>query len=328
MNDRRKLIVALGAGALTAPFGSFAQPQGKVWRIGVLGAGSPAGWAPMVEALRAGLRELGYIEGSNINIDYRWADGQYDRLPELVADLIRLKVDVIVTHATAGIGAAKRATTTMPIIMASIGDPVASGLLTNLSRPGGNITGLSVIAPELASKRLELIRELLPRATLVGELVDPANTYWQRVRQDYEQAFRSLRMQPLFVEVANPGEIEKAIAQIASRRADALIVRGDPTFTSNREQIARLAVQHALPTIAEDRTSAEAGILMSYGPDNAAAGRIVAGYIDRILRGAKPGDLPIAQPTKFEFVINLKTAKALGMTIPQPLLLRADQVIS
>jgi len=157
VNNRRQLIVALGAGALTAPFGAFAQ-QGKVWRIGVLGAGSPSGWAPMVEALRAGLRELGYIEGSNINIDYRWADGQYDRLPELVADLIRLKVDVIVTHATAGIGAAKRATTTMPIIMASIGDPVASGLLTNLSRPGGNITGLSFFTSEIGSKRLELMK--------------------------------------------------------------------------------------------------------------------------------------------------------------------------
>jgi putative ABC transport system substrate-binding protein len=196
-----------------------------------------------------------------------------------------------------------------------------------LSHPGGNITGLSLIAPELAAKRLELIRELLPKATLIGELVDPANTYWQRVRPDYEQAFRAMRMQPLFVEVANPGDIEKAIAQIAGRRADALVVRGDPMFSSSREQISRLAMQYALPTIAEERRIAEAGMLMSYGPNVPATDRIIASYIDRILRGAKPGDLPIAQPTKFEFVINMKTAKALGLTIPQSLMLRADEVI-
>ena len=177
----------------------------------------------------------------------------------------------------------KNATTTIPIVATS-GDPLRLGLVSNLSHPGGNITGVSLIVPELAAKRLELIRELLPKATLVGELLDPANTYWQRVRADYEQAFRTLRMQPLFVEVANPGEIERAIMQIASRRADALVVRGDPMLTSNREQIGRLAVQHALRTIAEDRPFAEAGILMSYGPDNAALGRIVASYIDRIPR--------------------------------------------
>ena len=195
-----------------------------------------------------------------------------------------------------------------------------------MSHPGGNITGLSLIAPELAAKRLELIRELLPEATLIGELVDPANTYWQRVRPDYEQAFRAMRMQPLFVEVANPGEIEKAIAQIAGRRADALIVRGDPMFASNREQIGRLAVQYALPTMAEERPITEAGMLMSYGPNIPATDRILARYVDRILRGAKPGDLPIEQPTQFELVVNLKTAKALGITIPQSLRLRAEEI--
>ncbi len=237
-----------------------------------------------------------------------------------------MKVDVIVSFGAVATVALRDATTTIPIV-ATTGDPVRLGLVSNLSHPGGNITGLSLIAPELAAKRLELIRELLPKATLIGELVDPANTYWQRVRPDYEQAFRAMRMQPLFVEVANPGDIAKAMAQIAARRADALIVRGDPMFYANREQIGRLAVEHSLPTVAEDRRYAEAGTLMSYGPNIPATDRILASYIDRILRGAKPGDLAISQPTKFEFVINMKTAKALGLTIPKLLLLRADGLI-
>ena len=322
--DRRTFIAIAAVAFAATPRAATAQQAGSIRRIGVLTAGAIPKTTP---AFIEGLREKGWVEGQNLVIERRGADGNAERVPGLAAELVQMNLDVIVSFGAVAAVAIKNATTTIPIVTQS-GDPVRLGLVSNLSRPGGNITGLSVIAPELASKRLELIRELLPRATLIGELVDPANTYWQRVRQDYEQAFRTLRMQPLFVEVANPGEIEKAMAQIAARRADALVFRGDPMFTSNRERIARLAVQHALPTIAEDRTSAEAGILMSYGPDNAAAGRIVAGYIDRILRGAKPGDLPIAQPTKFEFVINLKTAKALGMTIPQPLLLRADQVIS
>ena len=236
-----------------------------------------------------------------------------------------MKLDVILSFgAVAGV-ALKNATTTIPIV-ATTGDPVRLGLVSNLSHPGGNITGLSLIAPELAAKRLELIRELLPEATLIGELVDPANTYWQRVRPDYEQAFRAMRMQPLFVEVANPGEIEKAIVQIAGRRADALVIRGDPMIYSNREQIGRLAKQYSLPTMAEDRRNAEAGMLMSYGPNIPATERILARYVDRILRGAKPGDLPIEQPTQFELVVNLKTAKALGITIPQSLRLRAEEI--
>jgi putative tryptophan/tyrosine transport system substrate-binding protein len=237
-----------------------------------------------------------------------------------------LNLDVIMTFgAVAGV-AMKNATTTIPIVATS-GDPVRLGLVSNLSHPEGNITGVSLIAPELAAKRLELIREFFPKATLIGELVDPANAYWQRVRPDYEHAFHTMRMLPLFVEVADPGEIEKAIAQIAGRRADALVVRGDPMFTSNREQIGRLALQYALPTMAEEQRAVEAGMLMSYGPNQPAVDRIIASYIDRILRGAKPGDLPIAQPTKFEFAINGKTAKALGLTIPQSLLLRGAEVI-
>ena len=323
--DRRTFIGALAAGTFaTAPRSTSAQPAGSARRIGILTAGVVSRAIP--PTLFDELRETGWVEGQNLVIERRGGDGHAERVPALAAELVQMKLDVIVSFgAVAGV-AIRNATTTIPIV-ATTGDPVRLGLVSNLSHPGGNITGLSLIAPELAAKRLEVIREFLPKATLIGELVDPANTYWQRVRPDYEQAFRAMRMKPLFVEVANPSEIEKAIAQIAGRRADALIVRGDPMFASNREQIGRLAVQYALPTMAEDRPITEAGMLMSYGPNVPAAARIIASYIDRILRGAKPGDLPIAQPTKFEFVINLKTAKALGLTIPQSLLLRADEVI-
>jgi putative ABC transport system substrate-binding protein len=323
--DRRTFIGALAAGTFASlPRAARAQQAGSARRIGILTAGVVSRTTPA--AFLDELRERGWVEGQNLVIERRGGDGHSERVPVLAAELVQMKLDVIVSFgAVAGV-AIRNATTTIPIV-ATTGDPVRLGLVSNLSHPGGNITGLSLIAPELAAKRLELIREFLPKATLIGELVDPANTYWQRVRPDYEQAFRAMRMRPLFVEVVNPGEIEKAIAQIASRGADALVVRGDPMFTSNREQIGRLAVQYTLPTMAEERPIAEAGMLMSYGPNVPAAGRIIASYIDRILRGAKPGDLPIAQPTKFEFVINLKTAKALGMIVPQSLLLRAEEVI-
>jgi putative ABC transport system substrate-binding protein len=323
--DRRAFIGALTAGAFaTASRAATAQQAGGVRHVGILTAGVLP--RPVPPALVDELRERGWVEGQNLVFDRRGGDGHSERVPALAAELVQMKVDVIVSGGAVAAVALRNATTTIPIV-AVTGDPVRLGLVSNLSHPGGNITGLSNIAPELAAKRLELIRELLPKATLIGELVDPANTYWQRVRPDYEQAFRALRMQPLFVEVANPGDIEKAIAQIAGRRADALVIRGDPMFNSNREQIGRLAVQYSLPTIAEERPIAEAGVLMSYGPNVPATERIIASYIDRILRGAKPGDLAIAQPTKFDFVINMKTAKALGLTIPQLLLLRADELI-
>ena len=301
-----------------------AQQPGSLRRIGLLTAGVVSGTVPI--AFFDELRERGWVEGQNLVIERRGGDGDSKRVPALAAELVQLKVDVIATFgAVAGV-AMKNATTIIPIVATS-GDPVRLGLVSSMSHPGGNITGLSLIAPELAAKRLELIRELFPKATRIGELVDPANTYWQRVRPDYEHAFRALRMQPIFVEVANSGEIEKAIAQIASQRADALVVRGDPMFGSDREQIGRLALQYALPTIAEERQYAAAGMLTSYGPNVPDAARIIARYVDRILRGAKPGDLAIAQPTKFEFVINLKTARALGVTIPQSLMLRVDEVL-
>ena len=322
--ERRTFIGALAAGTVASVAGVIKAQQANVRRVGLLTAGTlpktiPAAW-------RDELRDRGWVEGQNLVTERRSADGHSDRVPALAAELVQMNLDVIVSFgAVAGV-AIKNATTTIPIV-ATTGDPVRLGLVSNLSHPGGNITGVSSIAPELAAKRLELIREFLPKATLVGELVDPANTYWQRVRLDYEQAFRTQRMSPLFVEVADPGEIEKAIAQIAGQRADALVVRADPIFTSNREQIGRLAVQYALPTMAEDQRFVEAGMLMSYGPNQSAVERIIVSYIDRILRGAKAGDLPIAQPTKFDFAINGRTAKALGLTIPQSLLLRGAEVI-
>jgi putative ABC transport system substrate-binding protein len=276
--------------------------------------------------LRDELRERGWVEGQNLVFERRSGEGNSNRVPLLAVELAQMNPDVIATFGSVAAEAMKKATKTIPII-ATTGDPVRLGLVSNLSHPEGNVTGLSTIAPELAAKRLELIHEFLPKATLVGELVDPANTYWRLVRTDYEQAFRTMRLDPLFVELADSGEIAQAIAKIGGRRADALIVRGDPMFFSNRELIGRLALEHALPTIAEDRRFVEAGMLMSYGPSQAAMDRILASYIDRILRGAKVGDLPVWQPTNFEFAINGKTAKALGLTIPQSLLLRGAEVI-
>jgi len=315
---------ALAAGAFASVRGVAKAQHTAARRIGILTAGVVPRTPPA--AFRDELRERGWVEGQNLVIERRGGDGHSDRVPALAAELVQMNLDVIVSFgAVAGV-AIKNATKTIPIV-ATTGDPVRLGLVSNLSRPEGNITGLSLIAPELAAKRLELTHEFLPKAALIGELVDPANTYWQRVRSDYEQVFRTMGIRPLFVEVANSGEIEKAIAQIAGERADALVVRGDPMFTSNREQIGRLAMQYALPTIAEDQRFVEAGVLMSYGPNLPAVDRIIANYIDRILRGAKTGDLPIAQPTKFDFVINGKTANALGLTIPQSLLRRGAEVI-
>jgi putative ABC transport system substrate-binding protein len=322
--ERRTFISALAAGTFASVARVTKAQQAIVRRVGFLTAGTLPKTIPT--AWRDELRDRGWIEGQNLAIERRSGDGHSDRVPALAAELVQMNLDVIVSFgAVAGV-AIKSATTTIPII-ATTGDPVRLGLVSSLSHPGGNITGVSTIAPELAAKRLELIREFLPKATLVGELVDPANTYWQRVRLDYEQAFRTQRMSPLFVQVAEPGEIEKAIARIAGQRADALVVRGDPIFTSNREQIGRLALQYALPTMAEDQRFVEAGMLMSYGPNQSAVERIIVSYIDRILRGGKAGDLPIAQPTQFDFAINGRTAKALGLTIPQSLLLRGAEVI-
>jgi putative ABC transport system substrate-binding protein len=276
--------------------------------------------------LYAALRELGWNEGENLVIERRGAAGKSEAVPALAAELVRLQPDLILAEgAVAGI-AAKNATTTIPIIAIS-GDPMRLGLVSSMSHPGGNITGLSLMAPELADKRLQILRELIPKATRVGEIVDRANQYWYRVKEDYERAFASLKLQPIFVEITASNAIPSAIAEIRSRKAEALIVRGDPMFNDNREQIARLALQYALPTIAEGRRNPVAGQLLSYGPNGPAAGHRVASIVDRVLRGAKPGDIPIEQPKEFDLVINLKTAKALGLMIPPSILAREPELI-
>jgi putative ABC transport system substrate-binding protein len=321
--DRRAFIDMLTGSLLVAPLLARAQQTGKVRRLGILTAGTiSSDWAPLFETLR----ELGWIEDQNLLIERRAAGGKAELVPGLAAELVQLRVDVIVANGAVASLAAKKATTTIPIVTIT-GDPLRIGLVASMSRPGGNITGSSTIAPELAAKRLELLRELRPTATRVGELVDPAKPYIRLLRKEDEQAYRSLGMQPIFVDVADSTQLERVIAEVARMRADALIVRADPLFSSNRDQIASLALKHSLPTVVEGKPFVLAGCLASYAPQYSAIGRGSAVFVDKILKGAKPGDLPIEQPTKFELAINLKTAKALGIAVPQSLLLRADEVI-
>lgn len=320
--DRRTFIGTFACGLLATPLATNAQ-LAQMRRIGILSGGEASVPVPL---LSPGLRDYGWVEGQNLIIDARGTSGRAELAPALAAELVQLKVEVIVAIGAVGAVAAKNSTTTIPIV-ATTGDPVRLGLVSSMSRPGGNITGTSMIAPELAAKRLELLRELLPKATRIGELVDPGNQYWQLVRKDYEDAFRTLGLRPIFVELANPAALDQAFAELMRQRAEVLIVRGDPGFYAMRDRITSLALGHALPTMCEGRDLVTAGGFVSYGPSGSAMFARTAALVDKILKGAKPGDLPIEQPTKFEFVINLKTAKALGLTIPQSLLLRADEVI-
>ena len=327
MNNRRKLLVALGAGALAAPLTSFAQQKGKVWRIGFLGAASASGFASGVEALRAGLRDLGYVEGKNLVIEFRSAEGYYERLLQLAAELVRLKVDVIVTHGAPGILAAKSATTTIPIVMASGGDPVAIGLIASLARPGGNVTGMTGINPETAAKRLELLKDAFPRTRQVAVLLNPDNPIAMRVTfPAMEAAAKSLKLELQQFPVRGPGDIDSAFAAMAKRRVDAVVSTDDGVLVANFGAIAKLAAKMRLPSIGLPEF-AEAGGLMAYGADRRELFRRAAYFVDRILKGAKPADLPVEQATRFETVLNQKTAKALGIQFPQAVLARADRVI-
>jgi len=291
-------------------------------RIGILTPGTiPGDWPLFAE-----LRERGWIEGQNLVIERRAADGKVGLVPGFAQELVRLRLDAIFANGAVASLAAKNATTTIPLVTIT-GDPVLIGLVPSMSRPGGNITGTSTVSPELALKRLEILKELQPTAKRVGELIDPANPYMRIIRQENEQIYRTLGMEPVFVDAADDTQLEKAIAEVARLRADALIVRGDPLFVSHRNRIASLALKHALPTMAEGQGFVDAGCLASYKANFSAVARALAGLIDKILRGAKPGDLPIEQPTKYDLVLNLKTARALGLAIPQSLLVRADVVI-
>jgi putative ABC transport system substrate-binding protein len=323
---RRAFIGTLAGGLLAAPLAAEAQPAGKVWRIGYLGSGSASGQGNRADALRAGLRELGYVEGKNIVIEYRWAEGKYDRLPDLAAELVNLKVDILVTAGTPGTLAAKQATTTIPIVMAGTGDAVATGLVSSLARPGGNITGSTDSVPELMAKQLELLKEIMPRTGRVAVLVNPGNLSRVPVLKAMETTAKSLKVELQKFEVREPNELETAFSTMAKSRVDAVVVTTDSLFNANVRTIADLAAKKRLLS-AGTKEFAEAGGSIGYGLNFSAISRRAAYFVDKILRGAKPADLPVEQPTQFELVINLKTARALGLTVPPSLLGRADQVI-
>ena len=307
-----------------------AQQPKKVPRIGYLSSPDPARESTRSEAIRLALRELGYIEGQNIAIEYRYAEGKRDRHPELAAELVRLKVDIIVVAGgVALIRAAKNATKTIPIVMMGTGsDPVEAGLVESLARPGGNVTGITNLTRELGGKRLELLKEAVPKVARVAVLYDPANsTSVLEVKEVLPVAARALRLTIQPWEVRAADDFDKVFAAINKERPDGLYVTGGPLMSANRKRIVGFALKSRLPSMYNSREAVEAGGLMSYGADLADSYRRVAYFVDRILKGAKPADLPVEQPTKFELVINLKTAKQIGLTIPQSMLYRADKVI-
>lgn len=331
MNTRRRFIFTLCAGsiALAAPRTSFAQkPPPKSARIGFLGAASASapGSVNRAQALLAGLRELGYIEGSNLAIEWRWAEDSYERLPALAAELVRLKVDVIVTYGTPGTRAAKQATGTIPIVMAIVGDAVLTGLVANIARPEGNITGSTFFNPELAAKRLELMREILPRMKRAAALINPDNPAMKPVLQAMQATAKSLKLELQDFAVRGPGEFENTFSEMLKRRVEAVVVVEDAMLNANAGRIVDASLKARLP-VSGLPDLVEAGALLAYGVDQPPMFRRAAYFVDKILRGTRPGDLPVEHATKFEMIVNLKTAKALGITIPQSVLIRADRVI-
>ena len=323
---RAVLLITLALGIFSAPLAADAQQARKVFRIGFLLI-SPSQAAPSIEAFREALRERGYAEGQNIVFEVRCAEGRVEPLPDLATELVRLGVDIIVTQGTPAARAAKNATSTIPIVMAAGLDPVETGLVASLARPGGNLTGVTSTVPELSGKTLELLREIVPRVPRVAVLwnhVNPANALMVR---ETEVAARAFGVQLQSLGVRDASELESAFAAIIKERARALLVLAEPLFLTHRKRIVDLAATHRLPAMYERRDFVDAGGLMSYGVNFPDDFRRVATFVDKILKGAKPADLPVEQPTRFELVINLKTAKALGLTIAQSVLMRADEVI-
>ena len=332
MTDRRTFIGTLAGALLTAPLAAEAQQAGKVARIGYLVTGSLESpeMRARLDAFRQGLRERGHVEGQNIVIEYRAADGKIERLPSLATELARLKVDLIVAVATPAARAAQQATTTIPVVAVAMGDPVRDGLVASLARPGGNITGSTFLGPELVPKRLELLKEALPKVSRVAGLWHPG-AFGEGTSQDMlkgtEAAARALGVHLQLVEVRRPDELDRAFSTMTRERSDALIVFPSSMLFSERRRIVALVAKSRLPSMFNNRESVELGGLISYGTNLTDLNRRAATYVDKILKGAKPADLPVEQPTKFELVINLKTAKALGLKIPQSLLRRAGEVI-
>ena len=329
---RRDLVALAGAAAF---YSGRALAAGPVV-IGFLAVASAREYVPFVSAFRQALADNHYVEGQNLTIEYRWAEGRYEKLPELAADLVNRKVDLIIaTGGDAGVSAAKHVTETIPVVFISGGDPVGAGIVSGLARPGGNVTGVSLLTFELAPKRFELLSETLPAAKVIGLLVNPNNASWQhrqagtpaRVAKEIDEVADAKGLTVPTLKATTEAEIDDAFARLTVLHVDGLVVGSDAFFNSRREQIVALASRYGIPGIYEWREFAVSGGLMSYGTSLAAAYRLAAKYCAKILDGAKPADLPVQQPTDFELVINLKTAKALGLTLPQSLLARADEVI-
>ena len=327
MNNRRKLVIALGAGALVAPLASLGQQQGKVWRIGFLWERAQSESVPYFNAFKAGMNALGYTEGKSYVSEHRSAQLDRARLPVLAADLVALKVDLIVTSSTPSTQAASKATREIPVVFVTVGDPVASGFAASLARPGGNITGIPSMTSKLITKRLDLLRQLLPQMRRVGLLYDPANQSNVLELKQFEADCAKLQLQSIHAHARKAGEIAAAFTVLASQKAQALIVTGGGTNFSLRKTIIAFAAKHRLPAAYARSDYAEDGGLYSYAADYVDMYRRAATYADKIFKGVKAGDLPIDQPIKFEFLLNMKTAKALGLTIPQSTMLQATRVI-
>jgi len=326
--DRRAFIAMTGGSILAKPLAGGAQSQGKVYRIGYLTVPSRETAHGVANTFQLALRDLGWIDGQNVLIEYRFADSRLDRLPDLAAGLVQLRADVIVAGANAAVSAAKAVTQTIPIVMFLTADPVGTGLVASLARPGGNVTGLTTTAgPEIYGKQLQLLKDAFPRISRVAVLVSHAAPAYALVVREIATATRALGLQRHVMEIRNPGDFDNAFAAMTKAHANAIFIPADSMFYQYRTQLVRLAANTRLPAMWGLREQAEAGGLLAYATDLNDLARRAATYVDKILKGAKPADLPVEQPTKFELVINLKAAKALGLTIPQSLLLRADQVI-
>jgi putative tryptophan/tyrosine transport system substrate-binding protein len=324
---RRQFLALVGGAAAAWPLAAWAQQSQKTPRIGVLLPGTPISFAVRANAFLEGLRDLGYVEGKTIAIEWKWAEDKIERFPELAAELVRVNVDVIVTGGTSAATALKSATKTIPIVMAIIGDPVAAGLVESLGQPGGNATGFSIIAPEVGTKRLELLKEIVPDAFSVAVVLNPQNPQSRIELNEMQAAARTLGLQLHPIQITSGAVLDEAFAALTKAVAQGTILLTDPILFSQRKRIIELANRSRLPAMYFFQEFVKEGGLMSYGPSDADLFRRSAAYVDRILKGTRPSDLPIEQPTKFELVINLKTAKALGLTVPNTLLATADEVI-